>query len=75
MDIGRVRITPAVRTVISDPNYKPKPNVAINEISGVDVSMKTDGDVLVYQANTDTYISAPLNAATLALNNINGGSF
>lgn len=75
MDIGRLKITSPIRTVVSDPNYRPKPNVTINDIIGVNVSTKTQGDVLVYQANTDTYISAPLNTATLSLNNINGGSF
>ena len=75
MDIGRVRITPAVRTTIADPNYKPKPNVAISEISGVNVTTKTQGDLLVYDANTDTYLSSPINTGAIIILKVKGGKF
>jgi len=75
MDIGRVRITPAVRTTIADPNFKPKPNVSINDIVGMNVTTKSTGDVLIYNALTDTFDSTPINAVTLQLNIISGGTF
>ena len=75
MDIGRVRITPAVRTTIADPNYKPKPNVAISELNGVNITTKTQGDVLVYDANTDTYISSPISTGAISITTLKGGKF
>lgn len=75
MDIGRVRITPAVRTTIADPNYKPKPNVAISELNGVNVTTRNQGDVLVYDANTDNYISSPLSTGAISITSITGGHF
>jgi hypothetical protein len=75
MDIGRVRITPAVRTTIADPNYKPKPNVAISELNGVNITTKTQGDVLVYDANTDTYISSPISISSVSIQRLKGGKF
>jgi hypothetical protein len=75
MDIGRVRITPAVRTTIADPNYKPKPNVAISELNGVNVTTRNQGDVLVYDANTDNYISSPLSTGAILITSITGGHF
>jgi hypothetical protein len=75
MDIGRVRITPAVRTTIADPNYKPKPNVAISELNGVNVTTRNQGDVLVYDANTDNYISSPISTSAISITSITGGHF
>jgi hypothetical protein len=75
MDIGRVRITPAVRTTIADPNYKPKPNVAISELNGVNVTTRNQGDVLVYDANTDNYISSPISTGAISITSITGGHF
>jgi hypothetical protein len=70
MDIGRVKITSPVRTVISDPNFKSKPNVSISEIRGVNVITRSSGDVLVYDSINDTFTSS----STLTLN-ISGGTF
>jgi hypothetical protein len=75
MDIGRVIVTPAVRTTIADPNFKVKPNVSISEIRGVNVITRSSGDVLVYDSINDTFTSSPIDAATISLNTISGGTF
>lgn len=70
-----VVVRPLNRTTISSPNFTPKMNVSINDIDGVDVDMRKEGDVLVYDAGTGQYISAPLGAAQVDITNINGGRF
>jgi hypothetical protein len=75
MDIGRLKISSPIRTVVSDPNFKVKPNVSISEIRGVNVITRSSGDVLVYDSINDTFTSSPIDAATLSLNTISGGTF
>ena len=73
--VSKVKITSPVRTVVVDPNYKPKPNVSIDEIVGVETIGKEEGDVLVYSANTNTYISGPLGVASVNIAYLRGGTF
>jgi hypothetical protein len=75
MDIGRLKISSPIRTVVADPNFKSKPNVSISEIRGVNVITRSSGDVLVYNSVTDTFTSSPIDAATLSLNTVSGGTF
>lgn len=75
MDIGRLKISSPIRTVVADPNFKSKPNVSISEIRGVNVITRSSGDVLVYDSINDTFTSSPIDAATLSLNTISGGTF
>lgn len=74
-NIGKVSVRPFNRTSISAPNFSPKANVSIDDIQKVNVSTKTDGDVLLYSAETNEYISSPLNQAQVDITNINGGRF
>lgn len=75
--IGRVAVQQTQRTIVADPKYKPKPNVAINEIIGVTASTRQQGDTLIYDANTDSYISGPIQLAVTEgiIDKVNGGSF
>ena len=74
--IGKVAVRPAQRTTIADPKFKPKPNVAINEIVGVDVvTRQEDGDVLAFNAVTGNYESSQLQNVNVNVRNINGGAF
>jgi hypothetical protein len=75
MDIGRLKISSPIRTVVADPNFKVKPNVSISEIRGVNVITRSSGDVLVYDSINDTFTSSPIDAATISLNTIIGGTF
>jgi hypothetical protein len=74
-DIGRVVVRSLNRTTISSPNFKPEINVSIDSIENVNVSTKTDGDVLLYDSETGEYVSSPLRQAQVDITNINGGNF
>jgi hypothetical protein len=73
--VSNVKITSPVRTVVVDPSYKPKLNVSINEIIGLNTVGKKEGDVLVYSANTDTFISGELGLASINIAYLRGGTF
>lgn len=70
-----VVVRPTTRTTISSPNFTPKLNVAITDIQNVDVEVRRDGDTLIYDANTSTYISKPISQAAVDIQSINGGRF
>lgn len=74
-NIGRVSVRPVNRTSISSPNFEPKLNVSIEDIQSVNVSTKTDGDVLLYDSESGEFISSPLREAQVDIKNINGGTF
>ena len=73
--VGKVTITSPVRTVVADPKFKPKPNIALNELNDVSTEIKQDGDVLLYSSNTDSYYLGPIDQASINIGTINGGSF
>lgn len=75
MDIGKVTIKQSTRTVIADPKYQVKPNVALVELSDTDIVEPENGEVLVYDALTAKFKSSPLGEAQVSLVSINGGSF
>lgn len=74
-NIGKVVVRPVTRTTISSPNFTPRLNVAITDIAGANVVIRNQGDTLVYNSVTDEYESKPLDAASLNITTINGGSF
>lgn len=74
--IGKVSVTSSVRTTIADPKFKPKPNVAISEVVGVDVvTRQEDGDILTYNAVTGLWESQQIQNVNVNVRNINGGYF
>lgn len=75
MSIGKVVVKSTNRTMVADPKYKPKPNVAITEITGLDVAVRADKDVLLYNADTGNFVAGPINGAGLAISVIDGGRF
>ena len=75
INIGKVTLRPATRTTIAAPDYSPKINIAISDIQDMNVASRQNGDTLIYDATTGEYKSAPIDAAKLQINNINGGSF
>lgn len=70
-----VTIKSTNRTSISSPNFEPKVNVSINEIKGLDVSVRSEGDVLLYDSVSGEYISSSIAGARIELDQINGGRF
>jgi len=73
--IGKVIVKSAVRTTIADPNFKPKPNVAISELADTTITAVQDGEVLTYDAVTGKFINSPINTALVDIQTINGGAF
>jgi hypothetical protein len=73
--IGRVVVRPITKTTISAPNFTPKLNVAITDIQNVNVTVRQDGDTLIYNAITGNYESSPIQDAQIEVKNINGGRF
>jgi hypothetical protein len=71
--IGQVTVTSPVRTLVADPKFRPKPNVAISEIVGVDVQGQQNGYTLLYDAESDNYVASPIDSVNVRA--INGGSF
>ena len=73
--IGKVKVRPVSQTTIASPNFEPKVNIALGDIINVNVNSQLDGDTLIFDANTNTYIAKPLSEVSIALRNVDGGRF
>ena len=73
--IGKVVNSPVNRTSISSPNFKPKPNVAMSDITDVQFTTKANGDILIYNSSSEKFELNKLTAEQIGLQNINGGRF
>ena len=73
--IGKVVVRPTIRTTIADPKYKPELDVSIYDLRDVDLLTRQEGDVLLYDAATDHYKSAPIGEAPVFVPLIFGGYF
>lgn len=69
-NIGQVKLTQQTRSTIAAQNFKPKPNVALIELTDVSVVDVEDGDALVFDSATGKYITKPQ-----FVGGINGGQF
>jgi hypothetical protein len=73
--IGKVSVRSSNRTTIADPRFKPDLDVSIFDLNDVSLTTRQEGDVLVYDAMSDDYVSAPITGAMIDITNINGGAF
>ena len=73
--IGKVSVRSSNRTTIADPRFKPDLEVSIFDLNDVSLTTRQEGDVLVYDAMSDDYVSAPITGAMIDITNINGGAF
>ena len=71
--IGRVSVSSAVRTTIADPQFRPKPNVALTELTDVSITLPGDGEIIAYDAGLGKYKTSSI--VDIAIENINGGRF
>jgi hypothetical protein len=71
--IGKVTITSPVRTTIADPKFRPKPNVALTELTDVSIGSPEDGEIVAFDAVSGKYKTSSI--ADIAIGNINGGRF
>lgn len=75
LNIGKVTVQQNQRTIIADPNFKTKPNVALSELTDTNITEPEDGEVLVYDATSSKFVSSPLGEASVSISSINGGFF
>jgi hypothetical protein len=71
--IGKVTITSPVRTTIADPKFRPKPNVALSELTDVSIVLPEDGEIVAYDALSGKFKTTSI--VDIAIGNINGGQF
>jgi hypothetical protein len=71
--IGKVTITSPVRTTIADPKFRPKPNVALSELTDVSITTPEDGEIVAYDALSGKFKTSSI--VDIAIGNINGGQF
>ncbi len=70
--IGRVKVGQTNRTTIVSSNFKPKPNVALTELTDTNISSVQNGQVIQYNSTTGKFEANTVTATVVA---VNGGSF
>jgi hypothetical protein len=70
--IGKVKIGQTNRTTIVSSNFKPKPNVALTELTDTSLTGVQDGQVIQYNSTTGKFEA---NTVTATVVSVNGGSF
>lgn len=60
------------RSTIVAQNFAPKPNVALTELTDINVANVQDGQVIQFDSATGKFIA---NTVTASLVSVNGGSF
>ena len=70
--IGQVTVTQPVRSTVVAQNFKPKPNVALTELTDTNLSGVEDKQVLQFDSATGKFIA---NTVTATVTAINGGAF
>ena len=73
--IGKVEVQQTLRTTVADPKFKPKPNVALTELTDTSISTLEDGQVVTYSSTDGKFVAKNLGAITVTPEKINGGSF
>jgi hypothetical protein len=71
-NIGQVTVNQQTRSTIVSQNFKPKPNVALTELTDINVAGVQDKQVLQFDSATGKFIA---NTVTASLVSVNGGSF
>ena len=66
------KVTQKTRSTIVAQNYKPKPNVALSELTDTDLAGVENGQVLQYNAATGKFEA---NTVSATVTTVNGGSF
>ena len=70
--IGQVTVNQPVRSTVVAQNFKPKPNVALTELTDTNLSGVEDKQVLQFDSATGKFIA---NTITATVVSVNGGAF
>ena len=71
-NVGQVTVNQQTRSTIVSQNFKPKPNVALTELTDINVAGVQDKQVIQFDSATGKFIA---NTVTATLVSVNGGSF
>ena len=66
------KVTQQTRSTIVAQNFAPKPNVALTELTDINVAGVQDGQVIQFDSATGKFIANTVSATVTA---VNGGSF
>ena len=70
--VGQVTVSQQTRTTVAAQNFKPKPNVALTELTDLNVSGVQDKQVLQFDSATGKFIA---NTISATVTSVNGGAF
>lgn len=73
-NIGRATIKSTKATIVA-PNFAPKPNVALVELTDTSVVSPDNGDIITFNSTTNKFEAKPIDANNINLNLIAGGTF
>ena len=71
-NVGQVTVNQQTRSTVVSQNFKPKPNVALTELTDINVSNVQDGQVIQYDSATGKFIA---NTVSATVTSVNGGAF
>ena len=71
-NIGQVKLTQQTRSTIAAQNFAPKPNVALTELTDMNVAGVQDKQVIQFDSATGKFVA---NTVTATVVSVNGGSF
>jgi hypothetical protein len=71
-NVGQVTVNQQTRSTVVSQNFKPKPNVALTELTDTNIANVQDKQVLQFDSATGKFIA---NTVTASLVSVNGGSF
>jgi hypothetical protein len=66
------KVTQQTRSTVVAQNFAPKPNVALTELTDINVSNVQNGQVIQFDSATGKFIANTVSATVTA---VNGGSF
>lgn len=70
--IGKVKVGQTNRTAIVSSNFKPKPNVALTELTDINITSVQNGQVIQFNSTTGKFEANTVIATVVS---VNGGSF
>jgi hypothetical protein len=70
--VGQVVVNQQTRTTVASQNFKPKPNVALSELTDLNVSGVQDKQVIQYDSATGKFVA---NTVSASVTSVNGGAF
>ena len=71
-NIGQVKLTQQTRSTIAAQNFAPKPNVALTELTDMNVAGVQDKQVIQFDSASGKFVANTVTATVVA---VNGGSF